>query len=83
MQVGILRTDTVRPEWVPTYGEYPDMFERLLGELDPGPRLRQLARGGRGVSGERRRRRRLAHHRQQGERLRGSALDPPAPGFHP
>ena len=36
MQVGILRTDTVRPEWVPTYGEYPDMFERLLGELDPG-----------------------------------------------
>ena len=30
MNIGILRTDSVRPEWVPTYGEYPDMFERLL-----------------------------------------------------
>ena len=30
MHIGILRTDSVRPEWVPTYGEYPDMFERLL-----------------------------------------------------
>ena len=30
MHIGILRTDSVRQEWVPTYGEYPDMFERLL-----------------------------------------------------
>ena len=30
MHIGILRTDSVRLEWVPTYGEYPDMFERLL-----------------------------------------------------
>ena len=30
MHIGILRTDSVRPEWVPTYGEYPDMFEHLL-----------------------------------------------------
>jgi GMP synthase (glutamine-hydrolysing) len=30
MHIGILRTDSVRPEWVPTFGEYPDMFERLL-----------------------------------------------------
>ena len=30
MHIGILRTASVRPEWVPTYGEYPDMFERLL-----------------------------------------------------
>ncbi len=32
MHVGILRTDSVRPEWVATHGEYPDMFERLLSE---------------------------------------------------
>jgi len=35
MKLGILRTDTVRPEWAATYGEYPDMFEALLGSLDP------------------------------------------------
>lgn len=34
MHIGILRTDSVRPEWVPTYGEYPDMFERLLSAED-------------------------------------------------
>jgi GMP synthase-like glutamine amidotransferase len=26
----------VRPEWVPEFGEYPDMFMALLGQLDPG-----------------------------------------------
>ena len=36
MHIGILRTDSVRPEWVPTYGEYPDMFERLLLSEDDG-----------------------------------------------
>lgn len=35
MKIGILRTDTVRPEWAPEFGEYPDMFKRLLGEADP------------------------------------------------
>ncbi len=35
MKLGILKTDAVRPEWVPTYGEYPDMFMRLLAEADP------------------------------------------------
>jgi GMP synthase-like glutamine amidotransferase len=35
MKVGILKTDAVRPEWVPAFGEYPDMFIALLGELDP------------------------------------------------
>ena len=35
MKLGILKTDTVRPEWVPDYGEYPDMFMALLGRLDP------------------------------------------------
>jgi len=35
MKLGILKTDAVRPEWVPEYGEYPDMFVALLGALDP------------------------------------------------
>jgi GMP synthase-like glutamine amidotransferase len=35
MKLGILKTDAVRPEWVPEFGEYPDMFIRLLGEVDP------------------------------------------------
>jgi len=35
MKLGILKTDTVRPEWVPGYGEYPDMFVALLSQLDP------------------------------------------------
>jgi GMP synthase-like glutamine amidotransferase len=35
MKLGILKTDAVRPEWVPDFGEYPDMFARLLGEADP------------------------------------------------
>jgi GMP synthase-like glutamine amidotransferase len=35
MKLGILKTDTVRPEWVPAFGEYPDMFIALLGQVDP------------------------------------------------
>lgn len=35
MKIGILKTDTVRPEWVGTYGEYPDMFEALLRQVNP------------------------------------------------
>jgi GMP synthase-like glutamine amidotransferase len=35
MKIGILKTDAVRPEWVPRFGEYPDMFMALLGRLDP------------------------------------------------
>ncbi len=35
MKLGILKTDAVRPEWVPDFGEYPDMFIDLLGGLDP------------------------------------------------
>ncbi|MCB1705258.1 MAG: GMP synthase [Halioglobus sp.] len=35
MKLGILKTDAVRPEWVPEYGEYPDMFAALLGAVDP------------------------------------------------
>ena len=35
MKLGILRTDTVHPEFAARFGEYPDMFMRLLGGLDP------------------------------------------------
>lgn len=35
MKLGILKTDAVRPEWVPGFGEYPDMFMALLGQVDP------------------------------------------------
>lgn len=35
MKLGILKTDTVRPEWVPEFGEYPNMFVTLLGRVDP------------------------------------------------
>ena len=39
MHIGILKTDTVRPEWVGEFGEYPDMFERLLSEAEDGLRF--------------------------------------------
>ena len=35
MKLGILKTDAVRPEWVPEFGEYPDMFVALLEQADP------------------------------------------------
>ena len=35
MKLGILKTDAVRPEWVPDFGEYPDMFIALLRAVDP------------------------------------------------
>jgi GMP synthase-like glutamine amidotransferase len=35
MKLGIVKTDAVRPQWVPDFGEYPDMFMALLGRLDP------------------------------------------------
>ena len=35
MKLGILKTDAVRPEWVPDFGEYPDMFIDLIGRVDP------------------------------------------------
>ncbi len=35
MKLGILQTDAVRPEWVPQFGEYPDMFIALLEQADP------------------------------------------------
>ena len=35
VKVGILKTDAVRPEWVPEFGEYPDMFIALLSAVDP------------------------------------------------
>jgi GMP synthase-like glutamine amidotransferase len=35
MKLGILKADAVRPEWVSDFGEYPDMFMALLGQVDP------------------------------------------------
>ncbi len=35
MKLGILKTDTVRPEWAQRYGQYPDMFRGLLSAVDP------------------------------------------------
>jgi len=35
MKLGILKTDTVRPEFVAEFGEYPDMFQSLLKAADP------------------------------------------------
>lgn len=40
MRLGILKTDAVRPEWVPGFGEYPDMFIGLLGQVDPSLEFR-------------------------------------------
>lgn len=35
MRLGILQCDSVRPELQPAFGDYPDMFQRLLGTADP------------------------------------------------
>ncbi len=35
MKIGILNTDAVRPEFVAEFGEYPDMFSRLLLSAKP------------------------------------------------
>ena len=35
MKIGILKTDTVNPALSPDFGEYPDMFQRLLHQVDP------------------------------------------------
>lgn len=35
MKLGILKTDTVRPEFASRFGEYPDMFIQLLSTADP------------------------------------------------
>lgn len=35
MKLGILKTDSVRPELVPEFGEYPAMFIALLRQIDP------------------------------------------------
>ena len=35
MQIGILNTDTIKPEFATKYGQYPAMFKRMLQEVDP------------------------------------------------
>ncbi len=39
MHIGILKTDSVRPELVEEFGEYPDMFASLLSEAGPDLRF--------------------------------------------
>lgn len=34
MRVGILKTDTVKPELVPHFGDYPEMFVQLIQAVD-------------------------------------------------
>ena len=36
MRIGILQTDSVRAEFQNDFGDYPDMFRRLLLDADPG-----------------------------------------------
>lgn len=40
MRVGILKADTVLPELATRFGEYPDMFARILSAADPTLRYR-------------------------------------------
>ncbi len=40
LTLGILKTDDVRPEWVDEYGEYPDMFTKLLQDVDPALKVK-------------------------------------------
>lgn len=35
MKLGILKADSVQPQWVAEFGEYPDMFVALLAKEDP------------------------------------------------
>lgn len=39
MHLGILKVDSVRPEFQPSYGDYPEMFEQLLSTADPAVRV--------------------------------------------
>ena len=47
MKIGILETGEVHPDLKARHGDYPAMFEALLGAADPGARVRHRA-GGRG-----------------------------------
>ncbi len=48
MRIGILKCDTVAPELQPAFGDYPDMFRRLLGDGVARPEFRDydLTAGG-------------------------------------
>jgi len=47
MRIGILQCDSVREDLQPTFGNYPDMFRRLLTRVDPdlGFRVYDLTQG--------------------------------------
>ncbi len=36
MRIGLLQCDSVAAELQPSFGDYPDMFRRLLSEVDEG-----------------------------------------------
>lgn len=40
MRIGILQCDSVREDLQPAFGDYPDMFRRLLTRADPGLEFR-------------------------------------------
>jgi len=37
MQIGLLACDQVNPEWRPTHGDYPDMYQKWLAEYEVVP----------------------------------------------
>ena len=81
MKIGILETGEVHPDLRERHGDYPAMFERLLGAADPALDFFTV----RVVAGEMpaspRRRRRLARHRLAARGLRRPAVDRPAQGI--
>ena len=40
MQIGILNTDTIKPEFATKYGQYPAMFSRILLQADPNIQIK-------------------------------------------
>ena len=47
MQIGILNTDTIKPEFATKYGQYPAMFSRILLQADPSIQIKdyEIQRG--------------------------------------
>ena len=80
MKIGILETGEVHPDLKARHGDYPAMFERLLGAVDPSARVRHRAGGRRRDAGLARPGRRLAGDRLAARGLRRPALDRAAQG---
>ena len=39
MRIGILNTDTIKPEFATKYGQYPEMFSKILLQTDQNIKL--------------------------------------------